>query len=352
MDFGDELFRPRDFIYINKIKLNSYFSQLFGGLVENMGFDESQENVNKYLLKLSGEGLAKFGLGNSSSSLINFICNRIGNFEASLKANIHGQTDRQNKESSTITSTRTLEHFQYALFEQSLTKLDYLIDLDNFIENNRKTDAGTIRGKLSATDFIKFKATNIIMSDYRNASELVHLIKRIIDFIAEVKLGEHLDNYPDQIKEIGTQLLKIKSFAMVANLFSADESNNLSLAQGKMVEVIVNAIDEAFRGSLLPLDVLLISSISLDNRGILTFESLLKDEFFLEERTDISFKYGYFEDANWTIIGQVTSLNAPGAQNVVETLESLTEDIEVHVKDPNNIDREVNTFSDSLLSHF
>jgi len=30
------LFKPRDFIYMNTGKLDSYFSQLFGGLIKNV----------------------------------------------------------------------------------------------------------------------------------------------------------------------------------------------------------------------------------------------------------------------------------------------------------------------------
>lgn len=39
------IFKPRDFIYLNKEKLNSYFSQLFGGLIQNIDSLQQQGGV-------------------------------------------------------------------------------------------------------------------------------------------------------------------------------------------------------------------------------------------------------------------------------------------------------------------
>jgi hypothetical protein len=85
MSIQDGIFKPRDFIYINKQKLDSYFSQLYGGLIENMDLNDLHGKEDTLTGKLSGEGLAKFGLGNGSSSIASFLMNHLGKLEASLK---------------------------------------------------------------------------------------------------------------------------------------------------------------------------------------------------------------------------------------------------------------------------
>lgn len=127
-----------EILSINKQKLDSYFSQLYGGLIENMDLNDLQGKEDSLTGKLSGEGLAKFGLGNGSSSIASFLVSHLGKLEASLKGNVEGQVGKHTQETSSITTTRTLEHFQYTLFEESLTKLGYLIDLNKYIAKTQK----------------------------------------------------------------------------------------------------------------------------------------------------------------------------------------------------------------------
>lgn len=49
--------------------------------------------------------------------------------------------------------------------------------------------------------------------------------------------------------------------------------------------------------------------------------SQLPDQFLLEDRTELSFKYGFFEDTEWTIIGQITSNKSPASPIFNEVLQ-------------------------------
>ena len=342
MSKEDSIFKPRDFIYINNQKLDSYFSQLFGGLVQNIDYSEARGEENSRKGSISAEAFAKFGLGKNTAKLADFLFSQIGNFEASIKGSFLGEITNKKIESSSRASKGTLEHFKYTLFEESLKDLGYLIDLDNFIFKNSEVDAGTIRGSLRSSDFIKFKATSVEMSDYRNASSFIKMVKRIVDLSAEVLSGEVLDAYKEQATSLISAenqdlLIRANSYALLASKFSG--SGEPSLSKGKIIEVIVEAVDEAFSGNLIPLDVLLTAHIALKKgRGELIFESQLKDDFFLEQRTDITFKYGYFEDANWTIVGQITSLKAPKNPTVKESFEELKEKITREFEKKDNLD--------------
>lgn len=107
-------------------------------------------------------------------------------------------------------------------------------------------------------------------------------------------------------------------------------------------------MDEAFSGNLIPLDVLLTAHVSLRKRGEIIFESQLKDDFFLEQRTDITFKYGYFEDANWTIIGQITSLKSPINPKINDSIAELKGKIEREFADKENFN--INLFVKTIVS--
>ena len=345
------IFKPRDFIYINDQKLDSYFSQLFGGLIQNIDVSEANDKENTRKGSISSEAFLKFGLGKNTAKLADFILSQIGNFEASIKGNLQGEITNKKTESSLSSSRKTLEHFKYTLFEESLKDLGYLIDLDNFILKNPQVDAGTIRGALKSADFIKFKATSIEMSDYRNASSFINLAKRIIDLSAEVLSGEVLDIYAKQAATglMATEmqeLIKVQSYALLGSKLPGGAEP--SLRKGKIIQVIVKAVDEAFSGNLIPLDVLLTAHVFLKRRGELIFESQLKDEFFLEQRTDIAFKYGYFEDANWTIVRQITSLKSAKSQNVNDSIAELKKKIEEEFAKKEKLN--INLFVKTLIS--
>lgn len=205
--------------------MDSYFSQLFGGLIQNIDVNEAHDKENTRKGAISAEVFTKFGLGKNTAKLADFIFSQIGNFEASIKGGLQGKISNKKSESSSLSSKKTLEHFKYALFEQSLKELGYLIDLDNFISKNSKVDAGTIRGSLKSSDFIKFKATSIEMSDYRNASSFINLVKRNVDLSAEVLSGEVLDSYADQAADSlmaaeKQELIRAKSYALLSSKFS------------------------------------------------------------------------------------------------------------------------------------
>lgn len=280
------IFKPRDFIYINDQKLDSYFSQLFGGLIQNIDVSEAHDKEGTRKGVISAEAFAKFGLGKNTAKLADFIFSQIGNFEASIKGNFQGEISNKKSESSSLSSKKTLEHFKYALFEQSLKDLGYLIDLDTFISKNSKVDAGTIRASLKSSDFIKFNATSIEMSDYRNASSFINLVKRIVDLSAEVLSGEVLDSYAGQAADSlmaaeKQEVIRAKSYALLSSKFSG--SGETSISKGKIIDVIVKAVDEAFSGNLIPLDVLLTAHVSLRKRGEMVFESQLKYDFSLNK---------------------------------------------------------------------
>lgn len=345
-----DIFKPRDFIYLNKEKLNSYFSQLFGGLIQSIDTSNQKGKELDIGGGINAEALAKFGLGESSSNLIGMIIKQFGDLNASIKGDLSGELNRIKTNSTQTQITKTLEHFQYTLFEQSLVDLNYLIDMEKILNSTENyIDAGTLREKLKPTDFVKFKASRIQISDYRNVSDFIKIIKRVIDLFTQAKSGEIKDNFNEENGvdgEVTKEYIKAKSLSSIANMFS--NNNNMGMySKAKIVEVIVNALTEIFDGDLIPLEVLLTSEFSLNKRGILKFESQLKDDFLLEKRTDLSFKYSYFEDANWTIIGQITSLKGARENSIEEALDAMKNRIDEAFKEPKNID--INVFVKTIV---
>lgn len=342
----NNIFKPRDFIYINNEKLDSFFSQLFGGLIQNI--DTSTQKGKEVGLEgeINAEALAKFGL-EGSSNLVQMLLSQVGNFDASLKGDLMGGIGRTTTESSNTHFTKTLKHFQYSLFENSLKELNYLIDLDK-VDN--LGSSGQLRQKMKPTDFIKFKPNKIKVSDYRNVKNFVKIIKKIIDLSTEAKSGEIMDKISDEdmlfSQDIGDQRFKMQAQALIASMISENSGEGF-YKKGKMMEVIIRAIIEIFSGDLIPLEVLLTSYFSVGKNGNVTFESQLKDDYLLEKRTDLSFKYSHFEDANWTIIGQITSLKGTKSPNIKKSIEKLTTEIEKITDSPENLD--INKFVKTFI---
>lgn len=82
------------------------------------------------------------------------------------------------KDSTKSYVNKTLQHFQYTLFEESTDGLGYLIDLNKFHSDNPDISSGEIREHLTSSDFVKYTASDISISDCRNASEFVKMIKK------------------------------------------------------------------------------------------------------------------------------------------------------------------------------
>jgi len=309
------LFKPRDFIYMNTGKLDSYFSQLFGGLIKNVETSSHSEVKGEKKTTLAADAVAEFGLGKGSAKLLEFLLSQIGNVDVSGKAGFNIDWYNVNMDRHASHTHKTLEHFQYTLFEESMSDLGYLIDLNNFISVNQNLDAGKIKEELNHSDFVKYTASEVSISDYRNASEFIKLIKQIIDLSIEYNMVDLIDEVG---KETDNVSIKRDATAKIARLFIEDQSiTGLS----EKFNAIVDAIHEFFNGNMIPHDILLTSKIQLGKNGDLTFESQIQDNFLLEDRTELSYKYGFFEDTEWTIIGQITSINNSIPPNFNEVLE-------------------------------
>lgn len=321
-----ELFIPRDFIYINQDKLDSYFSQLFGGLIQTVDISDIENEQRGRSGTIDAEAAGKFGIGKGSVKLLDFMLSHIGNLDLSLKGNIGGEINKSFTTGSSITSKKTLQHFQYSLFEESLIGSGYLIDLDQ-VNHDAKLDAGQFKEKLEVSNFIKFKATSIEISDYRNAKNFVGLFTKFIELFTNYMYGELLDS-TDKLEIFGMdndeEQMKKLALSMIANKFT---NGSLTIGSGERFKSIIEIINKIFSGELIPLDVLLTSKFNVGKRGQLVFESQIKDKYLLEERTDLSYKYGFFEDTNWTIVGQVTSLKAPTPYKIDETFSQFTDNL-------------------------
>lgn len=362
----NNIFKPRDFIYINQEKLNSYFSQLFGGLIRDINISETDEQQTTKNIKINAEIIGKFGLGQGSERLLDFILGYLGKVEGSLKGNIGVDKVKGNKSIGQTTSSKTLEHFQYSLLEESLKGTNYLIDLDDVIKQ-KKYSAEEIKKKLKVSHFVKYTTSNIVITDYRNALNFVHIISKIIDHSANYIKGDYIDlienyryyqakkskrnkkvntkpeefdidenikNYIDFIKDKGEDYLKKLSLAKILKKFVQCEE---TIGNGEKFEAILDVINDILSGQLIPLDILIKSTLNIDDSN-LYFESQLKEKYLLEDRTDLSFKYGYFENIKWTIIGQITSTNNPSKFRLEETIQLFADNITKLFNDPNEIE--------------
>lgn len=56
----NELFIPRDFIYINQDKLDSYFSQLYGGLIQSIDYSDVENEQKGTRGTINAEAAGKF----------------------------------------------------------------------------------------------------------------------------------------------------------------------------------------------------------------------------------------------------------------------------------------------------
>lgn len=318
------LFKPRDFIYINQSKLDSYFSQLYGGLIQNIDVSDVEETQKDRKNHIEAEAAGKFGLGKGSVKLLDFLMSQLGNVDLSGKLKISRDSTKLKKDTSTFTSNKTLEHFQYALFEESMKNLGYLINLNEFHKKNPRIQAGQIRENLNSSDFVMFKASQVSVSDYRNAAEFIRLFKRIMELMAKYKLGELIDQNEIIDDPLSEEELEKLSVSSLVGLFN---DGQFSLGSGEKFNAIVNGIDEFFNGQMIPHDILLKSEFNVGNLGKVTFESQLKDSYLLEERTDLSYKYGFYDDADWMIVGQITSTRSVEQFNFQKVFEESAKKI-------------------------
>lgn len=337
MERQADLFRPRDFIYMNTDKLNSYSSQLFGGLIQNVQTSEDATENKEKQFNISADAAAKFGLDESSSKLLNIILGQIGHMDVSADGALSFDFNKTNTRGNSFHASRTLEHFQYALFEESMNELNYLIDLNKVKANPKDIEAGQIRENLSNADFVKYTASSVSISDYRNASEFVKLVKKIIDLSIDYKIGEIKDQYNSESENnnIESETLRRQATSeIIASVFTRGQKIN---GLGEAYHVISEAVNEFFNGGMIPHNILLKSSLDFGRSGCLSFESQLKDSFLLEDRTELAYKYGLFEDAEWTIIGQVTSTKSSINPNFNEVMEETGKKVAENFKGPKSL---------------
>src|SRR5690625_1885988 len=120
LEVNEAVMVPRDFIYIDQQKLDSFFSQLFGGLIQSVDMEEAAGQARNFGAALTGGAMGNFGLGKGASKLAGFIFGHLGSMEASLSTEGNVDIERSRQRSTSTTFRRTLKHFQFALVEQSL----------------------------------------------------------------------------------------------------------------------------------------------------------------------------------------------------------------------------------------
>lgn len=349
---SDNIFKPRDFVYINQEKLDSYFSQLFGGLIRDVQVADSNEKEISKTKEIKSEISGKFGLGEGSEKLLGFIMGYFGKVEGSVKGELNANKINTMRNSESTGTGKTLEHFQYTLLEESLIGTDYLIDLDEVIRAETFS-AEEIKEKLEVSHFVKYTASSLELIDYRNAINFASMIGKIVDHSAKFIQGSYTDvlefytaleasigdaNYREDLERI-----KDKDEVYLRKLALAEIASKLSqgtttVGNGEKFNAILDVITDVLSGEMIPLDILLKTNLTDLAGGQISFESQLKEKYLLEDRTDLSFKYGYFEDARWTIIAQINSLKSPSQYSFNETVNEFSENIQQLFSNPTEIE--------------
>ena len=325
----------RDFLYYDQNRITSYGSQLLEGLANSIIDTKEKSNDLDKTIDLSGKIDLSAKLGKDSFDLLSFLINKIGNIETSLGGNVQYQRQKYDHLSQNITENKILSHFQFSLLRNALVEKGLLKNLDRIPENrwhNRSVLKEIVPG-----DFIELSCY-VKLFDKGHLEKITKSVEKLMELMQQIdyskiieeksKNGEDVSEFIKQVDDdpmnIGYEIYKkVLGGKIEPVLFTAMVEFIKNLSDGDIGQVPMQVIAKPINGS----------------KKSLSFISPIKEEFLVETRDEILFKYGYKPNQQWKILAQVceipnketidvdnlSNLNISNSHSFDEITESITD---------------------------
>lgn len=291
----------RDFIYYDRSKVLSIGSQLLEGIAETIQTKDVKNQENKKITDYKGDLAGQVGLNTDSTTIISNLINKLATAEASVSTGINKSISKSSYSENNIFENKVVDHFQFTLLRKSLIEQKLLNDLDQ-IKPHEWESRKVIR-KIKPGDFFELTCRSRIY-DVMHLESMARSIEAIMSLLQQMMISEEVKKEPGKLNEL---MDRINNDPMMYGYQIMDK-----MLEGSVAPLEFNAILELIKdisgGGLAFVPTQLISRPKLGPKNGLKFIAPLRNQYLIDSKEELIFKYGYEPEQDWKVLGQICEI--------------------------------------------
>ncbi|SFM15744.1 DUF6414 family protein [Halanaerobium salsuginis] len=291
----------RDFIYLDQKRVLSFGSQLLGGLADTITTisENSKDKIKD--LDLKGNINAEAKLGENSLALIESLISIIGkaNLGVSGEINPHFTSKTFNKEEKQ--ESKLLDHFQFTLLRNALLEQKILKNLDD--KKAHEWNNGKAAKDIEFGDFIEL-TSRVKFFDVSHLKSIASGLEKFIEMTDQITTAKKIHKMIQEGTSAEEAMEYINKNAMQMGYHSRMNTfgNDLNPLELNAMIDLMKDISEGGYASV-PIHIIARPLSASDNDT--NFVAPIKEEYLIDSKEEILFKYGHEPNQNWKILGQI-----------------------------------------------
>lgn len=291
----------RDFIYYDKSKVISIGSQLLEGMAETVQTKDTKKQENKNLTDYKGGLEGKIGINTDSISILLDFINKLANAEASVSADINKSIEKNLYSENNKLENKVMDHYQFTLLRKSLIEQKLLKNLDEM--KSHEWESRKVIKKIKPGDFFELTCRSRIY-DVMHLESMARSIEAIMNLLQQIMISEEVKKDPEKLNEF---MDRVNNEPMMYGYQIMDK-----MLEGSVGPLEFNAILELIKdisdGGLAFVPTQLISRPKLGPKNGLKFIAPLRNQYLIDTKEELIFKYGYEPEQDWKILGQICEI--------------------------------------------
>ena len=291
----------RDFIYYDKSKVLSIGSQLLEGIAETIQIEDKESQEKKNSTDIKTAAMAHAGLNTDSSFFLTNLVGKLGSVDANLSGDIAKTIEKNLLSENNKFENKVMEHYQFTLLRKALIEQDMLKDLDKI--KSHEWDNRKAVEKIKPGDFFELTCRSRIY-DIKHLEGMAIGIEAIFNLLQQMAIAEDIKSEPSKLSEVLETINNSPTDYGYALM-------NKTLG-GSISPVEFNAIIELMKNisntGLSSVPTQLISRPKSGPKNGLKFVSPLRNQYLIDTREELIFKYGYEPEQDWKMLGQICEI--------------------------------------------
>ena len=202
---------------------------------------------------------------------------------------------------SSVIENKIAEHHRFTLFREALIEQDLLNNLD-FVKSHDWVDRKAIK-KLKPGDFIEMTCRAKIF-DVSHLEGMAISIESLIGLLQQIQMSEEVKADPSKLKEL---VQAADSNPMELGYQTYQKLLGSSIAPLEFVAMIDLMKDISKGGLAFVPTQLSARPVSAPHNGV-KFIAPIREEFLVDTKEELIFKYGYEPNQDWKVIAQICEI--------------------------------------------
>ncbi|MDH8679286.1 hypothetical protein QE109_14100 [Fusibacter bizertensis] len=291
----------RDFIYYDEMRIASYGSQLLEGIVEKISVSNESDNRKDFTTIIQSGANAKISTEGLISPFISNIIDNALNGSAGLGIDLKKEYTKNSIDKSAIIENKIAEHHRFTLFRESLIENSLLISIDDI--NSHEWENRKAIKKFEPGDFVEMTC-RVKIFDVTHLEGMAVSLESLMTMLQQFMLSKEVEENPDKMKEI---IERADNDATSYGYEIYQKVLGSSIAPLDFV-AMMDLMKNISKGGLASVPTQLSARPLKSPKTGLKFIAPIRNEFLIDTKEELIFKYGYEPNQDWKILAQICEI--------------------------------------------